>query len=102
MWSRSCLQGRGTTESEQHPEKPKYNRIGKNEVMGVLEAYGGGVGWAGISTGHRSQASVGNLLEIQWVWQCEWEVLGYTGVEQRGVAGEQSGQEVESELQKCP
>lgn len=40
MWSLSSLQGRGTTESEQCPEKHKDNRIEKNEVMDLLEACG--------------------------------------------------------------
>lgn len=40
MWSLSCLQGRGTTEPEQRPEKHKDKRIEKNEVMDLLEACG--------------------------------------------------------------
>lgn len=73
----ACRVG-GTTESEQCPEKPKYNRIGENEVMDALEVCGGR---QESLTGRRSQASVGNLLETQQTWQYEWEVLGYTGAE---------------------
>lgn len=51
----------GTLSQNITQRNPNIMELGKNEVMDVLEAW---VGSQESLTGHRSQASVGNLLEI--------------------------------------